>query len=134
MERGRRELPTPAYDELDKAPPLTNGTSGGVVSSDIKADPPVKPPKPQPLTPRFDDTIYAMRQDIGLEGGDGGREREGEEETDGANGGECTHMYPCTTSSIDALVACNCQLIPFLRLLLENFTCPPPLTHTLQIL
>lgn len=100
----RRELPTPAYDELNKAP-LTNGMSGGVASSDVKADRPIKPPKPQPLTPRFDDTIYAMRQDIGLEGGDGEREGEGEEETDGAvgNGGECTHMYPHTSSSIDTL-------------------------------
>ena len=93
MERGRRDLPTPAYDELDKAPPLTNGTPGGVVSSDVTVHRPVKPPKPHPLTPRFDDTIYAMRQDIGLEGGEGEGEGEGEEETDGAvgNRGEGTH-------------------------------------------
>lgn len=75
---GRGELPTPGdptYDDPINVVPHINGTSGGVIPGN-HYEIPDDARQSHSRTPKFDDTIYAMRQDVGLEE-DGG-------ETDGA--------------------------------------------------
>ena len=80
--KGKMELPPPApvyEDPNDIRVPHINGTSRGVVPVNLYDTPadPQQPSGSHTRTPRFDDTIYAVRRDMGLEG---------EEETDGAVG------------------------------------------------